>query len=170
MKRLLIALALIVAAGAGGWYWASPWWTLQSMKDAAEARDVDTLSRHVDYPVLRENLKRRLRERMESGVQDRGVLGSLVAGGIAGQLVDIAVTPEGMRVIFAAAPLAAEPDRGRVNLKASDMVVRRDGLDRFRMVRKDGKPGALIFRLKGASWLLSDIELPPQGLGEQRPN
>ncbi|RYY47297.1 MAG: DUF2939 domain-containing protein [Sphingomonadales bacterium] len=164
MKRILIALALIAAVAAGGWYWASPWWTLQSMKNAAEARDIDALSRHVDYPVLRENVKRQLRARMESGVQDRGVLGKLVAGGIAEQLVDIAITPEGMRIIFAAAPLAAEPARGRVKLKASDMTVRRDGIGSFRMVRKDGKPGALIFRLKGAGWMLTDIELPPQGL------
>jgi hypothetical protein len=166
MKRLLIALALIAAAAAGGWYWASPWWTLQSMKDAAEARDVDALSRHIDYPALRKSMKRQLRARMESGVRDQGVLGKLVAGGLAEQLVDIAITPEGMRVIFAAAPLAAEPERGRVKLKASDMAVRRDGIDRFRMVRRDGKPGALVFRLKGTGWMLSDIELPPQGLGD----
>lgn len=67
-------------------------------------------------------------------------------------------------MIFAAAPLAAEPERGRVRLKASDMEVKRDGIGGFRMVRKDGKPGALIFRLKGVGWLLTDIELPPQGL------
>ena len=164
MKRLLIGLALVAAVAAGGWYWASPWWTLQSMKNAAEARDVDALSRHVDYPVLRANVKRQLRERMERGVQDSGVFGKLVAGGLAEQLVDIAITPEGMRVIFAAAPLAAEPERGKVKLKASDMTVKRDGIDRFRMVRKDGKPGALIFRLKGAGWVLTDIELSPQGL------
>lgn len=83
MKRILIALALIAVIAAGGWYWASPWWTLQSMKNAAEARDVDALSRHVDYPMLRENMKRQLRARMESGVRDSGVLGKLVAGGIA---------------------------------------------------------------------------------------
>ncbi|RYY23783.1 MAG: DUF2939 domain-containing protein [Sphingomonadales bacterium] len=162
MKRILIALALIVVAAAGGWYWASPWWTLQSMRNAAEARDVTALSRHVDYPVLRENLKRRLRARMESG--GSGVLGGLVSRGLADQLVDIALTPQGLSVIFAAAPLAADPEPGRVQLKASEMVVERDGIGRFRMVRKDGKPGALIFRLSGPSWLLSDIELPEKGL------
>lgn len=164
MKRFLIALALIAALAAGGWYWASPWWAVQSMKDAAEARDVDALSRHIDYSALRENMKRRLRERMDNGARDGGMLGGLVASGIAERLVDIALTPEGMRVIFAAAPLAAESERGRVKLKASDMEIKRDGIDRFRMVRRDGKPGALIFRLRGASWMLTDIELPPQGL------
>jgi len=164
MKRILIALALIAAVAAGGWYWVSPWWAVQSMKDAAEARDVDALSRHIDYTALRENMKHRLRERMDSGARDAGVLGGLVASGLAERLVDIALTPEGMRVIFAAAPLAAEPEPGKVRLKASDMMMKRDGIDRFRMVRRDGKPGALIFRLRGASWMLTDIELPEKGL------
>ncbi|HEX8302418.1 DUF2939 domain-containing protein [Sphingomonas sp.] len=164
MKRVLVALLLIAAVAAGGWYWASPWWALQSMKDAAEARDVTALSRHVDYPAVRASLKRQLRARMESGERDDGVLGALVAGGIAERLVDIAVTPEGMRVIFAAAPLAGEPEPGRVGLKASDMLVRRDSIDRFSMIRRDGKPGTLVFRLRGARWMLTEIELPPQGL------
>lgn len=165
MKKWLIALAVLVMAAVGGWYWASPWWTVQSMKDAAEARDVNALSRNVDYDSLRTSLKAQLRARMQSGGRDEGLLGTLVAGGIADRLVDIALTPDGMRVIFAAAPLAAEPtQRGTVRLKASDMVMRRDGVDRFRLVRKDGKGGALIFRLRGATWMLTDIELPEQGL------
>ncbi|RYD86233.1 MAG: DUF2939 domain-containing protein, partial [Sphingomonadales bacterium] len=132
VKRILIAVALIAALAAGGWYWASPWWAVQSMRDAAEARDADSLLRHVDHATLRENLKRRLRERVEGRAREGGVLGGLVASGVAGQLVDIALSPEGMRMIFAAAPLAADPQPGSVKLKASDMVVRRDGIDRFR--------------------------------------
>lgn len=159
MKRILIALALIAALAAGGWYWASPWWTLQSMKDAAEARDVDSLSSHIDYDSLRKNLKRQLRARAESGGKG-GVLGALVAGGVAEGLVDAALTPEGMRVVFAAAPLAGDTKPDGIRLKASDMVIKRDGITRFRMVRKDGKPGALIFKLHGASWMLTDVELP----------
>lgn len=165
MKRILIALLLIAALLAGGWYWGSPWWTLQSMKEAAEARDIDTLSRHVDYTALRDSMKRRLRARMDSGVRDEGVLGALVAGGLADRLVDIALTPEGMRLIFAAAPLAGEARPGTVKLKADDMMMHRDGPGQFRLVRRDGKPGALIFKLKGATWMLSDIELPPETLG-----
>lgn len=165
MKRILIALALLAALAAGGWYWASPWWTLQSMKNAAEARDIDTLSRNIDYASLRESMKRQLRARMESGVRDSGMLGTLVASGLAERLVDVALTPDGMRVIFAAAPLAGDTNQRTVRLKASDMTMRRDGIDRFRMVRRDGKGGALIFRLRGASWMLTDIELPPETPG-----
>ncbi|WP_066795342.1 DUF2939 domain-containing protein [Sphingomonas soli] len=165
MKRILIAVALLAALAGGGWYWASPWWTVQTMKDAAEARDVDALSRRVDYESLRASLKAQLRARVENGRRDDGVLEALVAGGIADRLVDAALTPEAMRVIFAAAPLAAQPARGAVKLKASDMEMRRDGIDRFRLVRKDGKSGALIFRLRGMRWMLTGIELPAQGVG-----
>ncbi|MES2988566.1 MAG: DUF2939 domain-containing protein [Pseudomonadota bacterium] len=165
MKRILIGLALLAVVLAGGWYWGSPWWTLQSMKNAAEARDTDALSRNVDYTSLRASIKKQLRERMESGVRDAGVLGTLVAGGLADRLVDVALTPEGIRVIFATAPLASEARPGGIRLKANDMTMRREGLSQFRMVRRDGKGGALIFRLKGATWMLSDVELPAETMG-----
>ena len=160
-RNILIALAVLVVAAAGTWYWASPWWTVRAMKQAAEARDVTALSRNVDYPALREGLKRELRARSgDAG----GVLGALVSGGIADRLVDLALTPEGVRAIFATAPLASNPRPGAVKLNANDLVMRRDGFGQFRMVRGDGKGGALVFRLRGATWMLSDIELPPEAL------
>lgn len=161
MKRVLIALALIAAIGGAGWYWGSPVWTLRSMKDAAERRDVDALSRNVDYAALRESMKRQLRARAVDAAGEMGVLGSLVNAGVADRLVDLALTPEGMRAIFAAAPLASTQRPGAIKLNANDMVTRRDGIGRFRLVRKDGKGGALIFRLRGATWMLTDVELPP---------
>ena len=168
MKRtrtILIALAALVVAAGAGWYWGSPWWTLRSMKQAAEARDIDSLSRNVDYTALRKGMKRELRARMETPNADQGVLGALVAGGIADRLVDLALTPEGVRAVFAAAPLASNPRPGAVKLNANDLVMHRDGFGQFRMVRSDGKRGALIFRLRGATWMLSDVELPPESLG-----
>jgi hypothetical protein len=156
---LIAALVLIVAAG-GAWYWASPWWTVRSMKQAAEARDVDALSRNVDYPAVREGLKRQFRARSGG---DGGVLGALIAGGVADRVVDLALTPEGMRAIFAAAPVARTPRPGAVKLNANEMVMRRDGLTQFRMVQQGGKGGALVFRLRGATWMLSDVELPADG-------
>lgn len=156
-RTILIAAAVLAVAAAGTWYWASPWWTVRSMKQAAEARDVDALSRNVDYTALRDGLKRELRAR--SG-DEGGVLGALVSGGIADRLVDLALTPEGVRAIFATAPLASDPQPEAVKLNANDLVMRRDGFGQFRLVRSDGKSGALVFRLRGATWMLSDIDLP----------
>jgi hypothetical protein len=43
--------ALIVLAG--GWYWASPWWTLWRMREAAQAGDLQGLATYVDYGTIR---------------------------------------------------------------------------------------------------------------------
>lgn len=162
MKRLWLVVLTLLIFGAGGWYWGSPWWTLSAMQEAAQSRDVGTLSRYVDYDAVRESLKTQFRDQAKQGPAGGGsVFGSLVRGGVAERLVDLAVTPDAMRVIFASAPLAEDNARGPIRLKASDMKLRRDGLTRFSLERRDGKPGALIFRLRGAGWVLTDIVLPP---------
>lgn len=157
-RAILIVVGLLGVVA--GWYWGSPWWTLRSMKQAAEARDITALSTHIDYPSLRAGMKRELRTRV---APDKGVLGALISGGIADSVVDIALRPEGMRAVFAAAPLA-EPQAGAVKMNANDMILRRDGFTQFRLVRRQGAGGALIFRLHGVRWMLSDVELPPEAL------
>lgn len=165
MKRWLIALVLLIAAAGAGWLWWSPQLTLSEMKQAAEVRDLDALADHVDFAALRTSMKAQVRERMAAGMHDRGAIGALVASGLADSVVDAAVTPEGMRIVFAAAPLADETRRGAIGLKAQDMRYVRDSWDRFRLVRGDGRGGELVFRLKGLSWMLTDVRLPPEPIG-----
>lgn len=155
MKKLVAVLA-VLALLAGGWLWGSPYLTLRQMKAAADARDLTTLSAHIDYPALRNSVKQELRGRMDD---DRSsLLGRLVAGGIAERIVDVAVTPQAMPVVFAAAPAAA--GKSRIGLRAEDMAYVRDGWDSFRLERRDGERGALLFRLRGVSWQLTGVEVP----------
>ena len=162
-RTAAIALAAFIVVAGAGWYWASPWWTVRSMKQAADARDVASLSRNIDYTALRSGMKRELRARVAEDGGDQGVLGALISGGIADRVVDLALTPEGMRAVFATAPMASTARPGAAKLNANEMAVRRDGFGQFRLVRSDGKRGALIFRLRGATWMLSDVELPAEG-------
>src|SRR5919199_1448315 len=57
MKRVAIALVLLLAAGA---YVASPFWTLWRLGRALEARDSWTIVSHIDFPSLRESLSLQL--------------------------------------------------------------------------------------------------------------
>ncbi|MDF2387395.1 DUF2939 domain-containing protein [Nostoc ellipsosporum NOK] len=156
-KRWQIALLALVLFAAGGWVWGSPYYTLWQMKHAAEARDIDALARHIDFPMVRESVKAQLSAR--TGAEGGGVLGALVRAGIADTVVDAAVSPEGMRFIFAAAPLAETPRPDTIKLKANEMRYRRVAFGRFLLTRKDG--AALEFRLHGANWVLTDLRLPP---------
>ena len=155
-KRWLVALAVLVLLAAGGWVWGSPYYTLWQMKRAAEARDVDALASHVDFDAVRGSVKTQLSARMHG--EGGGVLGALVRSGIADTVVDAAVSPEGMRFIFAAAPLAETERPGTIKLKANEMRYRRVALNRFELTRSDG--AALAFRMRGATWKLEAITLP----------
>lgn len=160
MKRWLIALLVLAVVAVGGWAWGSPYYTLWQMKRAAEARDVEALVSHIDFPEVRESVRNQLADRM--GHEGGGVVGALLRSGIGSTLVDAAVSPAGMRFIFAAAPLAeSEPDTP-IKLKASEMRYQRTGFDRFHLTRADG--ASLEFRLHGLAWKLVEIRLPPDML------
>jgi len=161
VKRWLIALLVLALLAVGGWVWGSPRYTLWQMKHAAEARDVDALGRHIDFQAVRASVKDQLSARMGRG-EGGGVLGALVRAGIADAVVDAAVSPEGMRVIFAAAPLAETERPATIRLKANEMRYRRVALDRFELTRADG--AALEFRLHGLEWKLTGIQLPPDAI------
>ncbi|MBO9623215.1 MAG: DUF2939 domain-containing protein [Sphingomonas sp.] len=163
MRRWLLILIVVALLAAGGWAWGSPYLAVRSIERAAEARDAEALSARVDYPALRKSMKTQLRARFASG--DDGALGALVATGIADSIVDAAITPEGIRAIFATGVAEAARERRPVDLDARDMTLRRDALDRFRLVRRDGKGGALLFGLRGLQWKLVGIELPPERKG-----
>lgn len=49
----------VVLAVAGYWHF-SPYLTLRTLQTAAQARDFETLNRHVDYPLLRESIRGQL--------------------------------------------------------------------------------------------------------------
>lgn len=162
MKRWPIAVGVLLIVAAGAWAWGSPYWTVSRLKQAADARDVATLSAHVDYPAVRESLKLQLRERLgrtRSSDDPLEALGAAVAERFAAPVVDALVTPEGVRVIFATGAGASANRPGTLGVKADAMTLRRDGLGQFSLVQREGG-GALVFRLQGLRWMLTDIRVP----------
>jgi len=151
-----IGAALLVLAGVG-WWFGSPWLTLYQMKRAAEARDMAALSAYIDYPALRRDMKAQIRARVGPTREGPRELGDLVAGALAQGVVEAAVRPEAIGAIFAAGAVlgpSAPP------IRAEDLTMRRDGFDQFRMVRKDGAPGEIVFRREGFGWKLAAIHVP----------
>lgn len=167
MKRWGISLLILVLVAVGGWAWGAPYYTLWQMKRAAEARDVDALASHVDFPAVRTSVRDQLSVQLRGsrgGLLGEGgaVLGALVRAGLADAAIDAAVSPNGMRVIFAAAPLAESEPPPAIKLKANEMRYSRTAFDRFHLTRGDG--ASLEFRLRGLEWKLTDIRLPPDAL------
>lgn len=102
-KKLTAAvLALAALALAAFWYW-SPYWSLYQMRAAARDQNAEAFNTYVDYPLLRDSLKRQLGSALAGQVANvrnaspaniPAALGEAVGLGVAERLVDDLVRPE----------------------------------------------------------------------------
>jgi len=161
MRRWLIALAVLLALAGGGWLWGSPYLTLLELKKAADARDLAAISAKIDYPAVRADLKTQLQDRLEhSEGSALDQLGAALAERFADPLVDAAITPEGMRALFASAAVANAARPGLASAKPGEMRVRRDALGRFVLTSANGTGPELVFELQGLTWRVTAVRFP----------
>lgn len=160
-RRWWIVLAAVALIAIGGWLWASPYWTVSTLKQAADARDLATISAHVDYPAVRTSLKGQLRDRVIRPRSGSAIeaLGAQLVQRFSEPLVDTLVTPEGLQAVFERRPTDDTARPKRIVLRADDMRMRRTGLTSFVLQRGDDG-GALVFRLEGIGWKLTEVQLP----------
>jgi hypothetical protein len=192
-KKLWLVLAVLVLAAALTAYFASPIFAFRSLAEAAETGDEAKLERMVDFPAVREDLKIQLKDRLIGALQQDqalasgpfGQLGALLGPSIVDQVVDVAVTPQGVAAMVRSgrAPLSdmvptpppaavAEPvpapapapdtaDDGRETSFAYQ------GVNRFRATTTtpeapDAPLGWVLERRGLIAWKLVRIELPPE--------
>jgi hypothetical protein len=161
MRRWIIALVVLMALAGGGWLWGSPYLTLLQLKKAADARDLTAISARIDYPAVRADLKTQLQDRLGGrGGSELDKLGAALAERFADPVVDAAVTPEGMRALFASAAVAEAARPGFASGKPGEMRVRRDGLGRFALVQTSGAGPEVVFELQGVTWRVTAVRLP----------
>ena len=176
--RLALAVAAL-AALAGVLYLASPERSLRGLGDALEAGDREALERHVDFPLLRRNLKQQLVAQLarESPGSQRDPFGALARGVtklVADQILDTIVTPTGIaELLRGARPFGAEPGEGRAPRDPADGPLSRV---RFEWASHDrvlafvendfGDEVQVVLRRYGLRWRLVDIRIP---LGESGP-
>jgi hypothetical protein len=159
MKRIpvLAAGALLLVAVTS---FASPWWTLHSLRTAAARHDGGAVAALVDFPALRTSVK----EQMQASLKrDMGNAAGL-AMAFVNPLVDAVVTPAGVAAMVEhgkvsigkaqPAPAAAEP------APPSDKphyALRYRGWNSFAVTADDG--GSFVFRRDGLwRWKLAGIE------------
>lgn len=166
MRKFVIAgLALLIAAGA--WWYISPYWTLREMQSAAKNGDARQLSKYIDYPAVREDLKGEFRravlKQAEASKRNDGVdaLGSAFALALIGPMVDALVTPEALQAAFAhREQVGAVGKIAKLPEAPSDPVIDREGLGRFTVHDRDPSKGSLVFGRSGLGWKLIGFDLP----------
>lgn len=179
MKKWLLAALLILLALAG-YAAAGPYLALHGISTAVQQRDTAKLSRHVDFPLLRVNLKaqlsdyvvRRAGPDMQSSLFGAAALG--IASSLAGAGVDTLVTPVGIGALMQgqglwkravgdtvggdayAPPAPAEPLReARHRYESSSRFTATIHTD-------DGQPLVFVLSRQGLRWKLTNIILPLQ--------
>jgi hypothetical protein len=180
-----VAGAILIAALGAYWYW-SPYLAMNSMKEAADARDADAFNQYVDYPKLRESLKGQFSAMMtkELGSQQRAggsemenagaALGAMLGLAFADKFIDAMVRPEMVMQAMAEGkmqdPTAGAKSNGAGETGASEKDVQwsveRKGVNRVIARGAQGEaslensPGFVFDRNGFADWKLTEIRLP----------
>lgn len=174
-----IALTLLVLALLLGYVAAGPFITINAIRGAIQSQDSSTLAAHVDFPVLRNNLKaqvddylvRRAGPDLQSDLF--GALAVRLASGVAGGAVDAMATPAGIGALLQGRSVWNRISGGGVrrndsyaNAPPRDPLqgaeYRYETPSRFTatVLDEDGEPVVLVLTRKGLSWKLTDIRLP----------
>ena len=104
-KKLIGALIAVIVVLVGGYYYASPYLALNTIKKAAQAGDSDTVSKYIDYPSVRQSFKDQMnammaKELMNQDTDGFAALGAMLASTMVDKMVDGFVTPEGMTLML----------------------------------------------------------------------
>ena len=153
--RLLTKFAIVAALVVGGWYLASPWYSMWRIVTAIEDGDSDALRERVDFEALRGGMQEDLRASRDDGDSDLlDQIGDAVVETVGGAAIDVAVTPQGLAVLMDASTLMPGQDWS--------WDVERTGLNTFTAVSTwdDGSAGPrLYFQRKGLGWMMVGLRM-----------
>jgi hypothetical protein len=153
---VLIALGVAVAAFLLGAF-GTPYVTGLQIKRAVDSGDREALSKYIDFPRVRLNLKEQINESLVSGVQDHGAesiggaFGLALSRILAESAVDLLVTPALVDHMLI--------DRRRAISTARMGYV---AMDTFVMSTDDQM--RVVLRRQGFAWQITEISLPTADL------
>jgi len=163
-RTLGLALGVLVLGAAA--FYSAPYLVLWRMRGAVERGDAAAISAHVNFPLLRENLKGSLSAAMTQRSERQSsagvsAFGALLAGAIVEPMVDAMVTPEAVAKMMrgqkptqngaAALPTELATDMGYEDLSTFVVTTKRPE-------QPDGV--SAVFTRDGLSWKLSAVRLP----------
>jgi len=152
MKKLA-ALLVVILVAAGAWYYLAPRLAAKHLRDAAATGDVARLSKLVDFPRVRANMKADLKKRVATDEP----LGTALATGVAVDgLVDRIMTPQGLVRLAHLGPAAALAAMGYRGLSTFFVTTQNAAQPKNAVT--------YVFSPTGLSWRLQRIDLPDLAL------
>src|SRR5579859_5274749 len=177
MRRLLISTLIVTIVGVvTGWFFLSPHWTLHEMQEAVKTKNDVALSRHIDFVLLRDNLKDQFSAVMLASMTEPGMmknnpfaaLALIIGKGVIDTMVDLMVTPSGLRTVMQSGTkgvgelAAGKPVAQIAKPIFGNYQISHEGLSGFTATVKsdDGEEVHFEFLRHGIEWKLSNIRLP----------
>jgi Protein of unknown function (DUF2939) len=98
----IVGACTLLCLGAG--FYATPYLTLNSMKNAIESDDSAAIAQHIDFPALRSSAKSEVQALLnrQTSTSDNFIktIGMTIATPLVNPLVDGLVTPEGIKLLI----------------------------------------------------------------------
>ncbi|MDR7134484.1 hypothetical protein J2X06_001668 [Lysobacter niastensis] len=173
------ALLVIALLAALGWLAAGPFMTVNAIREAIQAEDTAALSEHIDFPVLRQNLRAQVEDHLarRAGPDMQNNPWAAIALGLAnsaiGGTVDALATPAGIGAVLQGRVLlhrlsGSGIDRNDSLAHTAPPDPLRDARYRFESPSRftatvhsgDGDPVVFVLHRRGLRWKLDDIRLP----------
>ena len=150
--RLLIILSALMI---GAWYFASPWYTMWRIVDAAESGNSAELEQRIDFERLRQGMREDLSTSRDDGGTDLfDRIGDGVVRTVGTAAINTIVTPRGLAVMLDASTVMPGQDLS--------WDVDRTGFSTFTAVStyEDGTPGPqMLFERSGLAWQLVAVRV-----------
>ena len=109
----------LAAAGAGvllgAYYAASPWLTVNKLKEAFEKKDTRQIEKIVDFPELREDFKEVAKAAIIKNAAKElegnpfAALGMMMANALIDPLIDSVISPAGLQALLSTGEISADP-------------------------------------------------------------
>lgn len=104
MKKILVWVVVICTLIFGGYYVASPYYTLYQLKNAVEKHDTATLVDAVDFVSVKASIKDQLKTKLATELPDTNdefaLLGAAFATVMIDGLIDAVVSPKSMELLI----------------------------------------------------------------------
>lgn len=174
-KKLIGSLIAAVIVLIGGYYYASPYIVLNSIKSAAQAGDSEKVSAYIDYPSVRQSFKDQMNAYIVKDMASKETngweaLGAMMATTMVDKMVDAVVTPEGMTLILQGKNLK---DNVKDSVQQEESSIQDEhqpdyksgytSLNDFEIVVKDqgkAKQVKVLMVRNGLSWKINKIVVP----------
>jgi hypothetical protein len=168
--KIAIVVAFLFAIYVG----TAPYITLYQMKSAAEKRDGEALSEHIEFPSVRQSLKDQMNAVFMKSVGPEAAannpfvaLGAAIAGVMVDKVVESYVTPAGITSLMAGEKPKAAKGGGENNDEPnrrplSDASMSYESVDKFvvKVKTENDKQVKLVLRRRGLDWKLTEVILP----------